>query len=96
MSRVEDAKKILSEVKHPEINASLVELGMIGNIEDVGDKLIIELKLPFPGVPILGMLTDLIVSSLKKNGMEAEVKTGVMSDDERNQFMRIENEKWAL
>ena len=93
MSRVEDAKKILSEVKHPEINASLVELGMIG---DVGDKLIIELKLPFPGVPILGMLTDLIVSSLKKNGMEAEVKTGVMSDDERNQFMRIENEKWAL
>ena len=37
----------LSKVKHPEINSNLVDLGMVGKIQNQGELLSVELKNPF-------------------------------------------------
>jgi len=79
---------------HPEIEASLVDLGMIKDIKVKGKKVILTLLLPFLGVPIEGMLIDRIRKTLKVKGLEAEIKEGVMGAKERQKFLRISQEKW--
>ena len=94
MSIVEEVKSLLNQVKHPEINNSLVELGMIGEVQQEGDVVIVELKLPMLGVPIKGLLVELIKGGLKD--FEVEVRPSLMSDEERASFFELAHANWAL
>ena len=91
---MEEIRNLLNEVKHPEINNSLVELQMIGDIKEEDDKVTVELKLPIPGIPIKQMLIDLIKNKLE--GKVVEVKTSVMSQEERDKFFELSRQNWAL
>jgi len=86
-------KELLNKVKHPEINNSLVELGMIGEIQ-IKDKVIVELKLPAQGVPIADMLSDLIKEGLKD--FSVEVNFSVMNEKEKQKFFELAQKNWAL
>ena len=55
----EHVKKILEKVKHPEIDANLIELGMIKDIKVEENKAKIALAFPFPGIPIRDMLIEI-------------------------------------
>ncbi len=87
-------KMLLGKVKHPEINNSLVELGMIGDIQEEAKKVIVELKLPMLGVPIREQLINLIKDGLRD--FEVEVKVSLMSDEERENFFKLSHKNWAL
>ena len=48
---MEKIKELLNKAKHPEIDNSLVELGMVGKIQKKERKIIVELKLPVAEIP---------------------------------------------
>ena len=92
---MEETKEILSKVKHPEINSSLVELGMIGEIKEESNKISVELKLPFKEIPIREILENLIKEALKDKG-KVEVFVSLMSDEEKMKFLELARRNWAL
>ena len=90
----EDMRDQLNQVRHPEINQSLTELGMIGKIQKQKNKWIIELKLPFPQVPILSILIASIQEALKE--YDTEIITAVMTEEEKEKFFALARKNWAL
>jgi len=90
----EEVKKIIGKVRHPEIDASLVELGMVENVEVKGNKVSLTMVFPFPGVPIKYMLIESVKEPLEKLGLEVEIKERTMSEEELQNFFKMEQEKW--
>ncbi|HEY0654274.1 MAG TPA: 1,2-phenylacetyl-CoA epoxidase subunit PaaD [Chryseosolibacter sp.] len=67
----DDIYKWLEEVKDPEIPVlSLVDLGVITNVEVAGSQVSIEMTPTFVGCPALDMMKTDIQDVLKKNGVE--------------------------
>ena len=91
---MEKIRDLLNKLKHPEINNSLVELGMIGEIKKDGKKVIVELKLPMLDIPIKEILINSIKSELKD--FEVDVTISLMSDAERTKFLELAHKNWAL
>lgn len=91
---MEEIKELLNKIKHPEINNSLIELGMIGKIQKNENKIIVELKLPAAEIPIKEELANLIKEGLK--GFNVEVNSSVMNDSERENFFELAHKNWAL
>ena len=80
-----EVENALSKTIHPEINFSLIKLGMIGDIKEKENKVLIILKLPFLAVPIKEDLIKLVKGAVKKADKDAsvEVKTEEMNEKER-------------
>ncbi len=92
----EEVMNILNKVMHPEINASLVELGMIKEVDVKENKVTITMAFPFPGVPIREMLIESVKKPLEDAGLDVEVKDTVMDRDELEKFFKLEQEKWKF
>lgn len=90
----EEVKEIVGKVMHPEIDASLVELGMVENVEVKENKVSLTMVFPFAGVPIKHMLMESIREPLEQQGLEVEMSERTMSQDELQKFFKMEQEKW--
>jgi len=93
-----DVEQALSQIMHPEINYSLVDLGMIMDVvckEDVVDLI---LKLPFLQVPIKELLIQSIKEALADLDEAIQVKINIeqMSQEERDKFAKMAKEGWKL
>ena len=88
--------KLLENVMHPEIDASLIELGMIKNVKLEGNKARITMAFPFPGIPIKDMLMNMVKQPLEEKGMEVEIEETIMSQEELQHFFKMEQEKWKM
>ncbi len=94
---VEKVKSALADLKHPEINMTLMELGMIGDIDIKNNEVSVILKIPLPGIPIQDMLTDMIRDKIKSElKVYADIKIEVMNESEKQRFMKLAQENWAL
>jgi metal-sulfur cluster biosynthetic enzyme len=93
-----DVEQALSKIMHPEINYSLVDLGIIKNVICEGKKVDLTLKLPFLQVPV----KDLLITSIKKaladlgNSVQVEANIEEMSQEERDNFTKMAKEGWKL
>jgi len=91
-------EKALSKLMHPEINYSLVDLGMIKNVICEEKKVDLTLKLPFLQVPV----KDLLITNIKKtladldNSIQVETNIEEMSQEERDNFTKMAKEGWKL
>ena len=94
MASVDKIKQNLSSLLHPEIDASLEELGMLKDIEVKEEKTTLTLKLPFLYVPIRTMLEEMVKGAVEKEGAECEMKIEEMNDEERSNFMKISQSRW--
>lgn len=93
MSREVSEKNVheaLETVMHPEIDASLIELGMIKDVVVKRDKVIVTLALPFLGVPIRDYLVNITREAIMRLGVEANVKIAEMNREELQTFLAIE------
>jgi len=94
----QNVEQALSKVMHPEINYSLVDLGMIKNVICEGKKVDLTLKLPFLQVPV----KDLLITNIKKsladldNSIQVETNIEEMSQEERDNFTKMAKEGWKL
>jgi len=93
-----DVEQALSDVMHPEINFSLINLGMIKDVVCKEDKVSLTLKLPLLEVPVKELLIQSIERVLTNLGMAIQVDVNVeqMSEEEREKFMSMAKEGWKF
>jgi len=85
---------MLEKVKHPAIDRSLLNLGIIKEIAVKDDKVAITMALLFPNIPITDQLISSIKEPIDKPGMEVEVKQTIMNQNELQRFLTMEQEGW--
>ncbi len=90
----ETIRSILEEVKHPAIDRSLLELGIIKDITVKDSKVLITMALPFPNIPIIDQLVGSIKDPIEQIGVDVEIKQTIMSQDELQRFLMMEQESW--
>ncbi|MBN1984690.1 MAG: DUF59 domain-containing protein [Prolixibacteraceae bacterium] len=91
----DDVLKILSQVKHPAINLSLIELGIATDIEMVDNEVLVTFAFPFPNIPIADKLINSIKQPLAENGLTMEYIVRLMKEEERKRFLELENSAWT-
>jgi len=90
-----DILNLLAKVKHPAINCTLRELGIIKDVSIKDNKVLITMALPFPNIPIIDQLVSSIKEPIEKLGVEVEVKQTVMNQDELQAFLKMEEAGWT-
>ena len=90
----EEIHQAVAKVRHPEIDRTLVELGMIKDIALGDDKVVVSMAVPFLGVPIKDYLVQSVEEVVTKLGVEIEVKLSEMNKEERDAFMVMAREGW--
>jgi len=86
-------KEILRQIKHPEMDLDIVDLGMIGKIRDHPDKITIVLRLPFRRIPMKRAIMERIENILSDRVVE--VKTCLMNKDQKSRFFILAGEHWG-
>jgi len=94
MKTKEEVLTIIANVKHPAINYSLVDLGMVRDIEINDNSVKLIFVFPFPNIPIAEALINLIAMPLKDIGYTLEYGIVVMNEEEKAKFMKMETEAW--
>lgn len=91
-------KQALSKLMHPEINYSLVDLGIIKDVAFEKNKVMVTLKVPFLDVPIRDHLIQMIRGSVSdlNEAFKTEINLQQMSQQERDEFMKKVKKGWKL
>ncbi len=88
----------LESVEHPSIAATLLHLGILRDPVVADDhKATLTLALPFPNIPDSirdHMVNSLAVAAQSAGGQLVEVNVGLMNDEERQNFLSIEQQNW--
>ena len=92
----EDIHQAIGQVMHPEINRTLVELGMVKDITLKDNEVTLTLVLPLLSIPV--SIKDYLMNSLRqavmKLGAKIEVRIAEMNEEERLVFLAMEQESW--
>jgi hypothetical protein len=90
----------LSSVEHPEIAATLVDLGMVRDIQydEASNTASLILVLPFFGIPqnVRDYMVYSLYQSIKPYGVEFKVGLAEMTEEERQAFFVKEKELWRF
>lgn len=89
----------INNVEHPAIAASLVDLGMVRDVEYQPEDQSVTLTLVLPFANILEHVRDYMVNSLYlaiqgAGGELVSVSLAQMTDEERQVFLQMEQENW--
>ena len=90
----EDIRKAIGRVKHPAIDSTLLELGIIKSINIENDKAEIILAFPFPNIPIEDYLINSVRGPVEKLGVGVEIKVTMMTEEELQRFLVLEQQHW--
>ncbi len=82
-------KEILEEMKHPFINYSLIDLGILKNVEAAGDKILVNIAWPSVDSAIKPFIISLVSGSLKKLNRKIEIKESLMNEEDRKFYMKL-------
>ncbi len=93
-----DIEQALSRVMHPEIKFSLVDLGMIEDLLCEEGKVRLTLNLPSLEVPVKGVLVEGIKTALADldSSIEVEINIEQMTEQQRENFMKMAKEGWKF
>ncbi len=95
MADINKITEAISTVMHPAIDYSLVDLGMIQDIElYTDDVLILTFVFPFPNIPIADKLISAVENVVKSFGLEMQYIVRIMKAEEKKQFMEMEKAAW--
>lgn len=88
----------LESVEHLSIAATLLDLGMLRDYSVADDqKVSLTLALPFPNIPdnVRDYMLNSLAAAVQSAGGElVEVRLALMTDDERQKFLMIEEQNW--
>jgi len=90
----EEVRQALAQVPHPEINNTLMELGMIADIAVKDGKAVVTMALPFLGIPIRDYLIQSVQQAVAGLGMELKVEVKEMNEEQRTAFLAKAKEGW--
>ncbi|RJS84411.1 DUF59 domain-containing protein [Methanophagales archaeon] len=75
----EDIRQVVADIKHPAIDRTLVDLGIVKEIAVKGNKVLVTMALPFPN---------------KEDGCGGRVELTIMNQEELQAFLAMEQESW--
>ena len=92
----EDVMASLEKVEHPEIAASLVELGMIQDVAVDGDLVRVAMALPTLGIPeiVRNMLVQSVQQVIESMNLQMEVEFFEMTEIAKQRFFAIAQARW--
>ena len=90
----DEVRKALEQVKHPAIDLTLIELGIVKEISVTENNVSITIALPFAGIPIESQLINSVREPVEQLGAEVEVKTSLMNPEEVQKFLSMEQKAW--
>ena len=92
----EEVLETLKKVRHPEIARTLVELGMIRDVEVDGGTVTVTMALPFPTVPTQDYLAQIVIDAVSESSDELKVKVEFveMTPEEKANFFKMAREGW--
>ncbi|AWB28574.1 iron-sulfur cluster assembly protein [Halococcoides cellulosivorans] len=93
-ARVEDA---IADATHPEIDATLVELGMIDDVRVASDEVTVDVAIPMAGIPdqIKELLAHRLADELDAFDVSITVQFVLMDDETRTRFFEMEEQNWS-
>ena len=90
----QDIRKAVAVVRHPAIDSTLVDLGMISDVAVKNNKVIVTIAFPVPNVPIRGRIIDSVRKPIADLGVECEIREIIMDEQERGIFLDKEQKNW--
>ena len=90
----EKLREALAEVKHPAIDRSLVDLGIVKDITVENNRVTVTVAFPFANIPIADALINSVKAPIEKLGGEVNIITTVMNQAEVQTFLRMEQQGW--
>lgn len=94
MMRLEEVYTLVKDVRHPAIDHTLFDLGIIKEVDVENDVVSVVFAFPFPNIPIEDQLVGSVAAPLVERGAEFRYKVDLMTDDERNKFLMMEKDAW--
>ena len=98
ISSSQDIIEVLEKVEHPAIAATLLDLGMLRDLEVATDgKVSLTLVLPFPSVPTNvrdHLISSLAMAAKSAGGELTNVDLALMNEDEVRTFLTKEQQNW--
>ncbi|MBN1251627.1 MAG: DUF59 domain-containing protein [Bacteroidales bacterium] len=94
MKTIEEVVAELRKVGHPAIDYSLIELGILTDIDLENNKVDVVFAFPFPNIPIADQLINSVAIPVKNMGLEFNYSIRGMNDEEKTMFMTLESQGW--
>ncbi len=94
MKTKDDIIKAITEVKHPAIANSLLNLGIVKDVELKDNIANVIFAFPFPEIPIADQLVYSIYEPIKALGVDFNYDIIDMTEEEKATFMKLEAEGW--
>jgi metal-sulfur cluster biosynthetic enzyme len=94
----EEVTRVMSKTTHPEIDYSLLDLGMIKEVVVEQETVRVTMNLPFPEVPIKDHLVRIVRDAIAEKDERAAVEVifSVMNEAEQKEFRRKARDKCKL
>ena len=90
----QEIRKVIAGIKHSAIDCTLIDLGIIKDVSIDKKNVVVTLAFPFANIPIKDYLIMSVQVPLEKLGLDVEVKTTVMNQEESRRFLDMEEEYW--
>jgi metal-sulfur cluster biosynthetic enzyme len=84
----------IESIQHPAIATSLINLGMLEEIDFEDNKVKATFVWPFDNIPIKDKIIDSVKIPLKNLGLELEYNERVMNENEKEKFLELEKKYW--
>jgi metal-sulfur cluster biosynthetic enzyme len=84
----------ISEVQHPAIAFSLLDLGIVKDVEVNDNVVSVTFAFPFPNIPIADQLINSISAPIVSLGFDFKHSIVIMTEEEKGKFMRMEAQAW--
>lgn len=94
MIKKQEVIDVISNVQHPAIGYSLLELGIVKDVEIEENIVTAVFAFPFPNIPIADQLISSISNPIKSLGLDFKYLIVVMNENEKAKFMKMEAEAW--
>ena len=97
MATPQEVMEAINKVEHPEIAMTLVDLGMVRDINIEGQKVTLTLVLPFLGIPeaVRNYMINSLYKAVQEQGYElVKVYIAQMTEEERQAFFQKERAHW--
>jgi len=84
----------IESVQHPAIATSLVNLGILQDIDFEGNTVKATFVWPFANIPIREQIINSVAMPLKNMGLDFEYDERIMNEEEKQKFLELEHKYW--
>jgi len=91
----ETALSAIKNVKHPAIDRTLLDSGIVKQISTDENIVYVTFAFPFPDIPIADTLIRSIAAPLQQLGAEVRMDMVLMTEEEKQRFLQMEHEAWT-